>query len=416
MLGKMKKLFLLSIYFGLSFIVLTQCTNDYPDSFYNADAVARLTPSISHIEPNFALAGVDNVTIFGNNFSEIPAENTVYFNSAKATVISSNINSIIVKAPNLPIDSIKVKIDVAGALNFSNIELYKLYPAVETVFPFEGFQEPYTITSDGMGNLYFSLIEDAVGKGIYKTSADGVLSEFAPKGGETTFSELKYNSEGYLVGVYGNKAIFKIEAGIKPAVFVNTNNNNIKLYALDYDKDKNIWAAGKGGKIVCAKPDLSFKFFDYEYDISALRVFNGSLYAISGNTASQKIVRFPIVSADSLGAVETVFNFSGNVDIDVVANALTFSAEGQMFIAITPSSKNASPVDPIMFVNSNGSFGTLYAGIISSSSSSLSWGSGTEMFIIKDRFPVDRAISATFQQNILQLNMVKAGAPEYGRD
>ncbi|MBU0473748.1 MAG: IPT/TIG domain-containing protein [Bacteroidetes bacterium] len=413
---KIKKLFLLSIYCGLGLIILTQCTNDYPDSFYNANVVARATPTISHIEPDIALAGVDIITIIGNNFSEKPDENTVYFNSEKATVISSSINNIVVKAPNLPLDSIKVKIDVAGALNYSNIELYKLYPAVEEVFPFETYQEPYTVTSDGMGNLYFSFIEDAAGKGIYKTSVDGVLSEFAPRGGETTFSDLKYNSEGYLIGVYGNKAIFKIEAGVKPAVFVNTNNNSIKLFALDYDKDKNIWAAGKGGKIVCAKLDLSFKLFDYADDISGLRVFNDYLYAISGKDNAQSIVRFPIVSADSLGNVEAIFNFSGNVDADVVANSITFSAEGQMYIATTASPKNEAPVDPIMVVKSDGSFSTLYAGVISSSSSRLSWGSGTEMFIIKERFPIDRALSAIFSQNILKLNMVKAGAPEFGRD
>lgn len=416
MFESIKKIFLLSFYSGLSLIFLTQCTNEYPDSFYNPDETVKSNPSISNIEPEYVLAGVDNITIWGNNFSDILSENTVYFNSVKATIISSSINKIVVKAPDLPLDSIKVKIDVAGALNFSNIELFKLFPAVEEVFPFETYQEPYTVTSDGLGNLYFSFIEDAVGKGIYKVSADGVLSEFAPKGGETTFSSLKYNSEGYLIGVYGNKAIFKIEAGIKAAVFFNTNNNSIRLFALDYDKDKNIWAAGKGGKIVSVEQDKTVHFFDYEYDISSIRVFNDYLYAISGSTGSQEIVRFPIVTADSIGVAEMVFNFSDNVGIDVIANSITFSADGQMILAITPNSQATAPVDPIMFVNSNGSFGTFYSGLISSSSSYLSWGSGTEMFIIKDRFPVDRAEKATFSQNILKLNMGKVGAPEFGRD
>jgi IPT/TIG domain len=423
MLKRMKKMFLLLIHSGLGLLVFTQCTNDYPGSIYNPDATFKPNPTISQMLPDFALAGVDQVTIIGNNFSPLPDKNLVYFNGKKISVISSNENNIIVKAPNTPLDSIKVQIDVTGAELFSNIELYNLAPAVEYVFPFESYQEPYTVTSDGMGNLYFSFIEDAVGKGIYKVAADGVLSEFAPKSGETTFSDLKYNSDGYLIGVWGKSAIFKIEAGVKTAVFVNTNNSSIKLFALDYDKEKNIWAAGKGGKIVCAKPDQSFKLFDYEYEISSLRVFNDHLYAISNDDEAQTIVRFSIISPDSLGSVETVFNFSSNAETGVIANSLTFSADGQIFIATTPfysiEEPRIDPIDPIVYIDINGSLRTWYPGLIESTSSSLVWGSGTEMYIIKDKFiedPMNPDSPIIFEQNIIKVNMRQAGAPDYGKD
>ena len=87
-----------------------------------------------------------------------------------------------------------------------------------------------------------------------------------------------------------------------------------------------------------------------------------------------------------------------------------------MYIATSPLSTDSDPVDPIMFVNSDGSFGTWYAGLVESGVSSFTWGIGTEMYIIRDRYPVDRTADAVFTQTILKVDMERLGAPEYGRD
>ena len=403
------------LFISISLVLLNSCTNDVTPTLYPGDGDKGTPAEITKVTPAEGYAGVTSIIIDGSNFSENADDNFVFFGAARATVLNASATQLNVLAPVIYGDSLRLKVDNGSDL-YSNTILYKLGYAVNEYYPFLANQEPYAATVDKDGNLYFSYIEAAKGLGVWRITAAGVLSEYAPKGGETTFNDLKYNSGGYLIGIYGNRAIFKIEEGIKPAVFVNTGDNSVKLLAFDFDKDTTIWAGGKGGKIVGVKPDKSFKFFEYEYDISGLRVYNDYLYAISGDENSQNVVRFPIVSPDSLGAVEPYFAFSSNVEFGVLANSLTFSADGQMYIATSPLSDNSDPVDPIMFVNSDGSFGTWYAGLAESSVSSFTWGIGTNMYIIRDRFPVDRAVDAVFTQSILKVDMERLGAPEFGRD
>lgn len=408
----------LSIMFLITILLfgVYSCTPDITPSLTDYAGDKGVAPIITSVTPSSGYSGVTTITVSGTGFSTVAEENSIYFSSAKAEVLSASETELIVKAPIILGDSLRLKIRIDGVEDYSNTVYYKLTSAVNQYYPFLGNQEAYVATSDAAGNLYFSYIESAVGKGIYKISSDGILSEFAPKGGETKFFDLKYHSDGYLIGVYGNKATFKIEEGVKPAVFANTGNNSIKLSTIDFDSEKNLWAAGKGGYLVSVKPDKSFKLFEYAENISGIRVFDSYLYAISGESNFQSVVRFPIISADSLGEVESVFAFSSELGAGKVANRLTFSSTGQMYIATSELLPTSDPVDPVIYVNTNGSFGTWYPGLINSSISSFTWGTGTEMFMIQDRYPADRAVEATFSQSIIKVDMERLGAPEFGRD
>ena len=392
------------------------CNPDVTPSLYDSAGDKGVAAEIISVSPESGYSGVTTITITGKNFSSVLEDNTVHFGSGLAKLISGTTTELVVKAPIVLGDSLLLQISKKGVEKFNDPFYYKLSSAVTEYYSFLANQEPYSATVDLAGNVYFSYIDGAVGKGIYQISSAGVLSEFAPKGGETFFFDLKYHSDGYLVGVYGNKAIFKIEAGVKPAVLINSNKNSLKLSTFDFDENNNIWAAGKGGYIVGAKPDNSFKLFDYANDISAVRVFNDYLYAISGVSGAQKIVRFPIVSADSLGAEEVFFNFSAKVGITSVANTFTFAANGQMFVATTPLVLNSEPIDQVLFVNADGSFGVWYPGLIKSYITSFSWGTGTEMYAVRSRYPADKATAPTSGQNILKIDMERQGAPEFGRD
>lgn len=409
----------------VSILIFSQCTNEITPPIYSEKGIGE-TPILTSIIPNESgLAGVTEITITGDNFSADPDKNIVFFGALPAKILTASTTELKVLAPNLVKDSIEVKISVLGAEKFSNIELCKLNPAVSEYYPFQGFQKQYSVTTDAMGNVYFSLTEDGAGKGVWKISPDGVLSEFAPKAGETFFTDLKYHSDGYLIGVWGKQAIFKIEAGIRTSVFVNTGNSDLIFNVFDFDKDKNIWAGGKGSKIVSVKPDKSFKLFDYEFNLSAIRIFNDYLYAISGEPNSQNIIRFPIISADSLGLAETIFQFSANVEFGTIANSLTFATDGQMFIAISPRVKDYTdpddiidldPINPLMYVNSDGSYGTWYPNLIVSALSSVSWGTGNVMYVVRERYPEDRTLDETYSHKILKIDMERLGAPEFGRD
>ena len=413
------KLFLATISLSIIFV---GCSPTVEPPLTDKAGDPGIPAEITKVTPTSGYSGVTIVTIDGKNFATITEDNYVYFGSAKAEVLSASATQLVVKSPIIIGDSLLLKISKPSVEKYSNAVLYKLTSAISEYYPFLKNQEPYVATVDKSGNLYFSYKEKGKGMGVYKISTDGALSEFAPKGGETTFSDLKYHSDGYLIGIYGNKAIFKIEEGTKPAVFVNTGKNSVKLNAFDFDENNTIWAGGKGNEIVSVKPDKSLKFFEYEFDIVAMRVFNNYLYAISGNPNAQNVVRFPIVSPDSIGAVETVFAFSSNVEFGDVANSLSFSASGQMYIAITPVftlNDPNPPVNPLMFVNSDGSFGTWYPNQIVSSASSITWTTGVDAFVIRDKYFTLNDTGEeviVVPQTILKIDMERLGAPEFGRD
>ena len=56
-------------------------------------------PQINSFSPTFGVVG-DQITITGNNFSTISSNNSVFFGSAKATVVSASPTQIVVEVPN----------------------------------------------------------------------------------------------------------------------------------------------------------------------------------------------------------------------------------------------------------------------------------------------------------------------------
>ena len=157
MLKRIKRTLLLSIISGISIFTLVQCTNEYPDSVYNPDASFKPNPTITEMQPASALAGIDEITILGSNFSTVPDDNYVYFNGEKALVLSSDANSIVVQAPNVAVDSIRVQVSVSGALNFAEFKPYKLMPAILDYGDFDKFDETSGLAMDADENLFVSL-------------------------------------------------------------------------------------------------------------------------------------------------------------------------------------------------------------------------------------------------------------------
>jgi len=407
---KMKKknnLKILSIISYISFILMMSCTPDTTPSLYDNVGESLPPAEITSITPASGYAGVTVFTIDGKNFAPLAGDNLVYFSPAKAEILSASETQLVVKAPIIYGDSLRVYTQKKGAELISNTKLCQLTNAVNEYYPFFSYQAPYSATSDLDGNIYFSLTENGTGIGVWKITADSSkLVEFAPIKSETFYNDLKYHSDGYLLGVAlrYKYAIFQINEGEIPVVWAAASDKSLVFQAIDFDVNKNLWASGKGGKIVSFTPDKTYAEFEYENEIKALRVYDNYLYAISNSVAGDDVVRFQIFSSDSLGTPESVFNFSGNVgDPTISANSLTFSADGDMYIGT-----NAE--DGVIVVYLDGSFGTWYEGLILPDIISFTWTTGTNIFATR------KAVSGVSEQNIYIIDMERAGAPEFGRD
>ena len=401
------KIFLTISIVLLSLLFAVSCTPDTTPSLYDGVGDKGTPAEIVAMSPTSGYAGVTVIVIDGKNFAPNADDNSVYFGSAKAKVLSSSETQLVVEAPIIYGDSLRVKIAKKGVELFSNTKFYQLTNAVEEYYSFFDYQAPYSVASDLEGNIYFSFTENGAGMGIWKITADSnKFVKYAPVKSETFYNDLKYHSDGYLLGVAlrYKYAIFQINEGEVPKVWNVANDKSLVFQAIDFDINNNLWAAGKGGKIVCFTPENVYSEFEYEYEVKSLRVFDSYLYAIAATDEGDDVVRFQIFSSDSLGVPESVFKFSAVVgDPTIVANSLTFSATGDMYIGT-----NAS--DGVMVVYLDGTFGTWYQGLILPDIISFTWTTGTNLFATR------KAVDGVSTQNIYKIDMERAGAPEYGRD
>ncbi len=399
---KTMKILKVSISLLLLNLLILSCSQDVTPSLYDSVSDGAETPVINNIEPESGLAGISEFTITGENFSTVLEENTVYFGTSPGVVLTATATQLTVLPPNVVQDSMVVKMNTTATL-FSNTAMVDLKSAVNEVYPFADFEQPYAITADKVGNIYLSFVSDNAGKGVKKLTPEGELLDFAPKGGETFYFGLQYGPDGMLYGARGVRALFKIEEGKTPATYA-VFENGTSMFDLDFDSDHNLWTGGKGGKIyrVPANPSGTgdWKSFEFEPSVNALKVYNGYLYISGSSESSEDIYRMQIISSDSLGVPEVVFSLTSNLAMGVVANVITFASDGQMFLG-------TNDTDPIKFVNPDGSFGDQYAGVLSPEMISFTWGMGDELFV---------TMANETAQTIYSVNMQKSGAPQYGRE
>lgn len=383
-------------------IILSSCENEITPSLWE-DKPKGETPVINTLLPsNLALAGVTNITIFGANFSTDAQKNIVYFNSEKAEILESFSDKLIVKAPNLISNDVKIKIAVQGVELFSNDYNYQLIAAVSEVYPFKTFEQAFAMTTDKAGNLYFSMVSDNIGQGIKKITTDGKFENFAPKGSETFYTGLRYGNDGALYGVRNLRAVFRVAQGVAPTTFAVLD-NGVALFDLDFDKNNNLWTGGSGGKIFSVTSTKVIKSFTFEPRISSMRVFEDYLYVSASTETEENIWRFKINSADNLGSAEKYFEFTKNLVLPAYSiKSITFAKNGDLFIG-TNSNKMLIRVKP------DGTSSEWYKGLLYTPFVNMTWGPDANLYF-------SRGLTDKQTQSIIKVNMEQLGAPYYGRD
>ena len=417
------------LFFVLLVLLLTasSCKNEYPDSIFNPDETYKPDPVITDIVSanSLVLAGVDTLTIVGKNFSTNVQEDLVYFDGELAQVISATTTSMRVVPPNVPGDSIDVKLNVHGALQFADYSPFRLDSAFVPYLDFGKFDIPYPLTTDANENVYVSMF----GKTIIKVSPSREKSDYLTNAFTTKASGMKIGPDGSLFYVNVIQFLIRIPPG----------GGSNELYAtlpggvadLDFDADHNIYCAGSGGAIYKVAPDKSVSTVKDSLftKIFTLRVFDGYVYYAGEyvgndpNHAKKGVWRNKILpSGISLGETELVFDWVSNFSLDLDINAITFSADGDMLIGTN------SP-EGIIVVSSSGNFHPLYPNVFKSffvtddpttevkesAITSFAWGTGTFLYAIRKYTILNKSTNAeTNSSELLRFQMRKLGAPYYG--
>ncbi len=382
-------------------VFIAGCNQDAAPSLYQIESKGS-TPVIASISPaGEALAGVTEITINGSNFSAVKEENIVSFGTVLATVLQASPTTLVVKAPALVKSSLDVKISVRGVESFSNIVKYNLLEAVGVYFPFaKGVDDPMTVATDKDDNVYVYLNN----KGVKKITSDGKISDYAPKGAESFFFDMKFGPNNILYATRNLRAVFQVEAGKTSATYVVLK-TGVSIIAIDFDKDFNLWAAGTGGLIYRIKngtKDTLSKTIDYS--VSAIKVYDGYLYAAGKNSTEEAIYRYKINADASLASQEKYFDIGAKYGLGKVnVGGIAFSSDGELIIG-------TDQTDAFISVNSSKTASSLYPGVILPAVKSMMWGTKKNLFYIREFNDAGTPV-----HTLVRVDMQKLSAPYFGR-
>ena len=129
-------------------------------------------PIITSVSPaDVAVAGVNTITITGENFLEVPDSFGVYFNTVPTEVISSSTTSLVVRRPNLVADAATIKVVPTHTLVVAKHSPYQIDRVLETYGTFDDQNTLFTLTVDSEDNVY--VIQNSTPFNIIKIHASG---------------------------------------------------------------------------------------------------------------------------------------------------------------------------------------------------------------------------------------------------
>ena len=403
----MRILLLLRFTLSISFLIFSCEDPNYPENIWDENDQGNASPSISSVEPEAAFAGIDTLTISGQNFSENTSENLVYFNNMLGEVVNATSTSLSVITPNLVGDSVQIRVAVQGAFLFADhSSLYTLTAAVSNYGPFDQFTDIFSLDLDRDENLIVSL--DGTPNAefwIVDTNQDSALWSGALAKG----SGMKLGPNGSVYFVNYQRFLYKDEQGTpkeNSEIFKRLNGNATDL---DFDSYGNLFVGGAGSTIdvVDINDDggltsgvTEAKNLD-TLDILSLKVLNNYLYVLTTTVASdQSIYKMQILNdSGSLGDLELVFDWSAYTNKLSSALCFTLNESGDLFVG------SDSDDQPLTYIQ-NGNASGFYTSILTAPISYMAWGNSNYLYLINKTEETNR---------VQRVDTRMSGADYYGR-
>ena len=398
---------LLRFTMSISFLIFSCEDPNYPENIWDENDQGNPSPSISSVEPDAAFAGIDTLTISGQNFSENTSENLVYFNNMLGEVVNATSTSLSVITPNLVSDSVQIRVAVQGAFLFADhSSLYTLTAAVLDYGPFDQFTDIFSLDLDRDENLIVSL--DGTPNAefwIVDTNQDSAVWSGALAKG----SGMKLGPTGSVYFVNYQRFLYKDEQGTPKEnsdIFKRLNGNATDL---DFDSYGNLFVGGAGSTIdvVDINDDggltsgvTEAKNLD-TLDILSIKVLNDYLYVLTTTvTSDQAIYKMQILDdSGSLGDLELVFDWSAYTNKLSSALCFTLSESGDLFVG------SDSDDQPLTYIQ-NGNASGFYSSILTAPISYMAWGNSNYLYLINKTEETNR---------VQRVDTRMSGADYYGR-
>jgi hypothetical protein len=386
------------LFLAVWIVVMTGCEYDVAKPKYYDKFVNPPTPVITGVIPAQADAGVNTITIQGENFSTSPDGNKVYFGTFDTEVISASSTSLVVRRPNVT-GEVAVKVVPHDAIEIARyLTPYKVDTVVESYGKFVENKQIGAIAVDKDENVFV----------VLKMTTPMTVYKVPPVGEKVALSSVSYMVTDLVPSPEGKLVVLSNATWVRymdPATGVVTDSLKLSKKASygDFDQYGNLYVGAKSSDLILIKQDKTSSAVNVYStdDIKDVRVYNDYVYVEAEAGTVKAIYRHKIQDASgALGPKEPVLDLSTTGDYaSSVFKDIVISQDGIFYIA----TNNANPImiyDPIQNRQD-----VLYKYIIPSAAEKLVWGNGNYVYMIQSGSKWD----------LLRINMGLPGAPYYGR-
>ena len=373
-------------------LLVAGCDFGPAPSLHDPSSDSGPDPVIDSVSPSeVALAGVDIVTIDGQNFSAERDNNLVYFGQTRSTVLNASPVQLQVLPPNTPIQDLLLRVAVIGAENFSNAVNYSLEAAATSFGKIQTFEDVFSITTDLAGDVYISLVSDARPVGFERIGINGERSRFADTG--FGWADIAFGPDRHLYAVRSVRAVFRFTEDSSQTTWVVIPDASVKLTTVAVDPSGTVWAAGNNAHIYSIMPDKSVTMHAFDANIRDLALSHDHLFALGVQDENHMVWRFEIGSDQSLGTAQEILNITTHAGSQAFSLALATS--GHIYVG-------TDAADPVLVVAPDGTVDPLYPDILTSPASKLAWGPSGYLYMVRNR-------TETLHPEITRINTRREG-------
>lgn len=376
-------------------LTFTHCEYDVSEPLWYQEHEDYPIPVITSVDPAEALAGVNTITINGENFLGSASDTSgaivgVYFDKIPVDIISNSETSITVRRPNLVADAATIKVVPSQTLKVANFSPYKIDPVLESFISFESNIYSYGIVIDSDNNVY--VINTSLPYDIIKIDTSGTQEIIGTCNFEP--SELIIGPDGRLYITRVNQReilVFDENTDTQAERWTRLPRGFFVSYGI-FDPDGYFFAGGdEGGLIsIAPNPDVSAPTVNEtgyytEDEILGLTIYQNYIYVAVLTTSPDAqhpelaIWRHSLNGSGTVGEMELVLDLSSNtISASSTINTFKFDANGNMFIGTDAN-------DPLL-VNPAGTSNIdyFYKGILPSNCRQFCWGPGDYIYIVVD--------------------------------
>jgi hypothetical protein len=380
---KVHRLILIALVISL-IVIMNGCEYDGPIAMYDQEHPQSFTPVITQVIPdNGAIAGVNYITINGENFAEDQDYNNVFIDGAKTEIAKSSNTSITIRRPSQSGDSTTVKISVFGAVSIAEYKPYKIVPVFSAHGEFLSGNALGAVVVDDNENVY--TIENSAARPVYKVTPDGEKTTIGTARGAVTSAVL--SPEGNLIIFNTTKDIFQLDIVNNVDTVAVWASISKKVRWGDFDSFGNLYTSGiRKSDITVVKPDRSSRQLGLYPDdeIFWIQVYENFVYVFvelrkpDEQNPELAFWRHAILDGDgNLGDRELVLDWSKTGEYaELEPNNFSIGKDGNIYIA-------TDHIHPILFFNlDNGNMDIIYKSILPSPAEKIAWGNSNHLYMI----------------------------------